>query len=441
MTSKPGTWKLLVPSFLLLAFGTSQFAAAVPTTLCVNPAGSGGCYKTITAALAAASAGSTVNVAAGTYAEDVVISKSVYLMGAGSAKTVVNARGLDNAIYVDGLDNPGLSGVTVTGFKLENANFEGFAATSVSNLNFSGNLVTGNDKSQDTGNGTCPGLPAWETAEGLDCGEGIHLAGTSYSTIANNVSEGNAGGLLITDNTAISQYNVISGNTIKDNLYDCGITMPSQPQYPSNANGSVPFGVYNNVIYGNTSTGNGTGLAGAGAGVLLAVGAPGESIKNTMIIGNTITNNGIPGVVFHGHNSGDAIQNTIVAGNTISGNGADVGDAVTLGTTGINFFGAHTSSVPGGLSGTQIYGNTISEEQYDITYNSGVPLSVHLNNLLFTPYVTVAGLVNNDSTGIGSVDASQNYWDCSGGPTVGGCSAVVGSNVNPNPYLTTTAPY
>src|ERR1700734_3203173 len=245
MTSKASLWKLLVPSFLLLAFGTSQFAAAVPTTLCVNPAGSNGCYKTITAALAAAPAGSTINVAAGTYAEAVIISKSVFLLGAGSTKTVINARGLPNAIYVDGLDNPGLSGVTVTGFKLENANFEGFAATSVSNLNFSGNLVTGNDKSQDTASGTCPGLTTyapWETAEGLDCGEGIHLAGTSYSTIANNVSEGNAGGILITDNTARSQYNVISGNTIKDNLYDCGITMPSQPPYPS---GGSPKGVYN----------------------------------------------------------------------------------------------------------------------------------------------------------------------------------------------------
>lgn len=440
MTSKSGSWKLLLPSFLLLAFGTSQFAAAVTTTLCVNPAGSGGCYKTITAALAAATAGSTINVAAGTYAEDVVISKSVYLIGAGSSKTVVNARGLANAIYVDGFDNPGLSGVTITGFKLENANFEGLAATSVSNLNFSGNLVTGNDKSQDTGNGTCPGLPAWETAEGLDCGEGIHLAGTSYSTIANNVSEGNAGGLLITDNTAKSQYNVISGNTIKDNLYDCGITMPSQPQYPSTANGSKPFGVYNNVIYGNTSTGNGTGLAGAGAGVLLAVGAPGETIMNTLIIGNTITNNGIPGVVFHGHNSGDIIGNTIVAGNTISGNGADVGDGVTPGTTGINFFGAHTASplVPGGLTGTQIYGNTISNEDDAISYNSGVPLMVHLNNLI---NVGNAGVNNTDTTGIGSVDATQNYWGCSTGPTTAGCSSIVGSNVTMGPYLTTTAAY
>jgi parallel beta-helix repeat protein len=443
MKGRFGSWKLLVPSFLLLAFGTSQFAAAgaPPTTLCVNPAGSGGCYKTISAAVAAAAAGSTINVAAGTYREQVTIGKSLWLLGAGSSRSIIDAAGLPNAVYVDGYDNPGLSGVTVQGFKLENANFEGFAATSVSNLNFNSNLVTGNDKSQDTANGTCPGLTTyapWETAEGLDCGEGIHLAGTSYSTIANNISEGNAGGLLITDNTAMSQYNVVANNTIKDNLYDCGITQPSQPQYPSTANGGVPFGIANNVYYGNTSTGNGTGLAGAGAGILLAVGAPGESIKNTLIVGNTITNNGIPGVVFHGHNSADTIANTIVAGNTISGNGADVGDGVTPGTTGINFFGAHTSSVPGGLTGTQIYGNTISNEDDAITYNSGVKLTVHLNNLI---NVGSNGLNNNDTTGTGSVDASQNYWGCATGPSTSGCSAEVGSNVTMSPYLTTSVTY
>lgn len=439
MSSKSGSWKLLVPSILLLAFGTSQFAAAVPSTLCVNPKGTAGCYATITAAVSAATAGSTINVAAGTYREDVVIGKSLYLLGAGSTKSVIDAAGLANAIYIDGFDNPGLSGVTVQGFKLENANFEGLAATSASNLNINSNLITGNDKSQDTANGTCPGLPPWETAEGLDCGEGVHLAGTSYSTFANNISEGNAGGLLITDNTAVSQYNVISNNTIKDNLYDCGITQPSQSQYPTTANGGVPFGISNNVYYGNTVTGNGTGLPGAGAGILLAVGSPGASIKNTMIIDNTFTNNGIPGVVFHGHNSGDFILNTVVAGNTISGNGQDVGDGATQGTTGINFFGAHTVSVAGGLTGTQIYGNTISNEDNAISYNSGVPLEAHLNNFI---NVGNAGINNIDSTGIGSVDATQNYWGCSTGPAAGtSCSSVTGSNVTTTPFLPATAVY
>jgi hypothetical protein len=145
-------------------------------------------------------------------------------------------------------------------------------------------------------------------------------------------------------------------------------------------------------------------------------------------------------VVFHGHSATDNIQNTIVVGNTISGNGADTNDALTAGTTGINFFGAHTVSplVPGGLSGTQIYGNTISNEDDAISYNSGVPLMVHFNNLI---NVGNAGVNNTDSTGLGSVDASQNYWGCSAGPTNTGCSSVGGTNVTTSPYLPATAAY
>ena len=202
MKSTPGSWKLLFASILLLAFGTSQFSAAA--TLCVNTGGTGGCYKTIGAAVAAAAAGSTINVAAGTYKEDVVIGKSLYLIGAKNTTTIVNAIGLSNAFYVDGLDNPKLSNVTIQGFTAENANFEGIAVTSASNVTIWGNVVSKNDQSLDVADSSCPGLPAWETSEGLDCGEGIHLSGTAYSTVQNNVSEGNSGGILLSDDTAKS---------------------------------------------------------------------------------------------------------------------------------------------------------------------------------------------------------------------------------------------
>ncbi len=58
-----------------------------------------------------------------------------------------------------------------------------------------------------------------------------------------------------------------------------------------------------------------------------------------MVIGNTLMGNGLPGVAMHSHRSGQQLNDNIIAGNTISGNGFDTGDAGTPGTTGINVFG------------------------------------------------------------------------------------------------------
>lgn len=75
--------------------------------LCVNPGGTSGCYSTIGAAVKAAAAGDTVNVASGEYAEGVIVNKRLSLVGAGVHSTTLNAHGQPNGIYLDGLDNAG----------------------------------------------------------------------------------------------------------------------------------------------------------------------------------------------------------------------------------------------------------------------------------------------------------------------------------------------
>ena len=61
------------------------------------------------------------------------------LVGSGYGRSVINAIGLPNGIYIDGIDNPGLSKVVVTGFTIENANFEGILVTNASFVTVRGN--------------------------------------------------------------------------------------------------------------------------------------------------------------------------------------------------------------------------------------------------------------------------------------------------------------
>ena len=53
-------------------------------------------------------------------------------MGSGCGRSVIDAIGLSNGLYIDGIDNAGLSKVVVTGFTVKNANFEGILVTNAS---------------------------------------------------------------------------------------------------------------------------------------------------------------------------------------------------------------------------------------------------------------------------------------------------------------------
>ena len=112
----------------------------------------------------------TINVAPGIYVEDVIIRTPLSLVGAGRGQSIINAIGLSNGIYIDGLENPGLSKVVVTGFTIENANFEGILVTNASFVTIWDNQVINNDRSLNISALKCPGQPAFETNEDFDCG-------------------------------------------------------------------------------------------------------------------------------------------------------------------------------------------------------------------------------------------------------------------------------
>ncbi len=412
----------------LLALGLSH--AALAATLCVNPAAASGsgCYTTIGAAVKAAAANDTINVAIGQYAEAVVVNKPLALVGAGTDSTIINAQGLPNGFYVDGLDNPGMSNVLITGFTVVNANYEGILVTNSSYVLITNNHVASNDQSLNYASSTCSGQPIFETEEGDDCGEGIHLIGVDHTTLAGNNVELNSGGILLTDETGPTYAIRITGNNVHDNALDCGVTLASHPPSPSAAS-KAPYGIFNNDIVGNTVSGN--GIIGQGAGVGIFAQGPGNLNFGNNVIGNVLTHNGLPGVTMHNHAAPPGaptvnVNDNVIIGNFIAGNGADTEDATTPGPTGINIF----SVAP--AYGTEIVNNTIQNEAVDVVMNNPGSMELHLNNLLDP--VGVANLSK------GVVNASQNFFGCATGPGTTGCGGVNGSSVSSTPFLSGPSP-
>ncbi|HEX8711947.1 MAG TPA: right-handed parallel beta-helix repeat-containing protein [Terracidiphilus sp.] len=417
----------------LVVFGCCGALTANAATLCVNPAGTSGCKTTITAAVNAASAGDTILIAPGTYKEDVHIKQSVSLIG--SRWTVIDASGLPNGIFIDGMASApaaGVSHVVVSGITVRNANFEGILVANGSDISLTGNRVLDNDKALDPSAGTCNNIDtSFETNEGGDCGEGVHLMGVNHSTILRNEVAHNAGGILVTDETGPNDHNLISENFVHDNVYDCGITLASHGRAHFLPAG-IAFGVWYNTISRNVSERNGIVTPGAGVGIFAP--GPGNTDTGNVVIENIIRDNGATGVAMHNHAAPGApapptappvnLNDNVITGNHFSGNGPDNPGAPTPGPTAINIFSK------GPITGTVISQNTFEKEAIDVGFSApSGELTVHFND--FSAGTAIYNL--NAAT----VDATENWWGCPQGPGgAGHCATVTGSGVTTTPWLT-----
>ncbi|HVW90625.1 MAG TPA: hypothetical protein VHC01_14270, partial [Gaiellaceae bacterium] len=140
-----------------LAAGIGLTAARAGSTF--NVCTSGCPYTSIQAAVTAASAGDTIEVGAGTYAESVTVGKSLTILGAqagndarsrtGSESTVSSFHVTSSNVVIDGftLDNAGVqlnvdgtSGPTLSGVVARNDVFTGYASVGVPTYN-AGNLL------------------------------------------------------------------------------------------------------------------------------------------------------------------------------------------------------------------------------------------------------------------------------------------------------------
>ena len=436
----------LIPAMTLFAAMAISVQLSAAGTLCVNPAGSHNCFSSIQTAVNHASANDLIQVGAGTYKEEVDIGIPLAIVGAGPSASIIDATGLAHGIFVDGFDHPGLKQVTITGLTVENALFEGVLVVSASDITIQNNSIINNDATPNlgfTGDLTgCPGQPGngtYETDETGDCGGALHLVGTANSIVSGNLITGNADGVLISDETAESHDNLLIHNTVKDNPLECGIVLASHP--PSGKT-SPPFaphhGVNHNTVAENISTGNGVQVGGSGAG-MFSDGAGRGRVSDNVIIGNTLTNNGLGGVALHTHVGpafglpADDMSGNKIIGNTISGNLADLDDTATPGRVGINI-----NSGGGGspVRGTVISQNIISDEDIDIAVNTPAEVDIHLNSLLGGAIgVGDVCAFDGSSACTGTLDATENYWGCPAGPGQKGCTTISAPRILWNPWL------
>lgn len=386
----------------------------------------------------------TVSVAAGTYVENVVIAKSLDLIGAGSSTTTIDGDNVGNTVTITS------SNVTVSGFKVTGGWANGLDVFHP----VGGVVVDGN-----SGDTSLTGITIEDNIVDGNPGNGVYVSAAGHGGAANNVvirdcqisnnGGSNAGisltypnyitrpvgvwdewkrpkNILVRGNTIYSnssygvyvsagQYNVVDSNIIRDNSkygvqlasswnrtdVPCEYTTVEDNEIYDNVRNGVKLTSYNqyNTFSGNDIYNNGFG----GTKDWYKYGFLFQDGNDNTIENNTITGNALGGLYLWG--KGDPSYTWYsTTDNTITGN--IISDHTTVGAKGIHIDSLHY----GGYPNSGFLNSSINENS--ITNNSAY------------------GLENADVTQV--VDASSNWW---GDNTPAGVAAEVSAYVDYTPWL------
>jgi Right handed beta helix region len=258
-------------------------------------------YRDINTAIGAVSAGGTVIVCAGTYDEQVVITKALTLVGRGATVSAKGQKplkiGPETLPGSVGIGVLGTGDVRVSGFRVTGAGFDAILVGASSHVVVSGNYLWGNGD------------------------VGVDVNGSSYTEVLRNYSTRNeGGGFLVADDIGPSRHNEVGWNTATRNPGGCGVIIA----------GHSTDGVRDNLVIDNSLSYNGTlKSSGGGAGVVIASEVPGETVANTIVEGNHIWGNGLSGVTVHAHEPNQDFNGTQIKGNWIGQNNT-LGDPIGL---------------------------------------------------------------------------------------------------------------
>ena len=181
---------------------------------------------TIQAAVDAASAGDVINVAAGTYAENVTIDKELTLLGEDKETTIIDGSETGSVVTISS-DNVALSGFTIQNSGLTGTE-AGIALSGVSGCYISDNIITDNFA-------------------------GVGMVSASSDTIKSNTISQNNFGIYLGDVDTPSTGNLISGNTISGSVTSATIENCGDGIYADQNNHGNTY--VNNTIKSNEGNG------------------------------------------------------------------------------------------------------------------------------------------------------------------------------------------
>ena len=305
--------------------GTNSNTCTSPTTAC----------KTIKHAIALASSGDSIIVAAATYTENLAIGISVMIVGSGAATTIIDGGGVNRVVTISSTAHVGLSTMTIR----HGIAVYGAGITNSGTLTLSHSAVTGN-LAHHWGGGI------WNGGTLTINSSTIRGNSATVSCTTQTVCVTNGGGIFNSAGTLAINNSTISGNTASASCLSRGFCVGDAG------------GIFNDAkltISKSTISGNRANEAGGieSRGTL--------TISNSTVSGNSAyftRGNAIGGGI-------SASSGTLISNSTISGNSA----YGSLGSTGGGIAGTATlqnSIVANSTSGGNCHG-TMTSNGYNLS--------------------------------------------------------------------------